>query len=481
MAKSTKVVATLGPASDKPEIMEQLIENGVNVFRMNFSHGSQEYHEENIRKIRATAERLGEEVGILQDCCGPKIRVGMIDGFWDLKEGDKIVFHTEIIEGYRSDDGVYHICINQPDILPEIKVGRYIYLYDGFIRAKTVKTTEAEVTAIIENHGKLSSRKGVNFPNTVLGIDVVTQKDKEDIIFGISHEVDYIAISFVQNVQDIITAKEHIKAHGGHQKVFAKIEKFDAVDKIDNILKEVDGIMVARGDLGIEVPYYVVPEIQKSIIAKCNQLGKPVITATQMLVTMVDKEIPTRAEVSDVANAVLDGTDCVMLSEESAMGNNPPLVVETMSNIIKGAEKIFQAPEINKHDLQDYTDVIAQSAVDLANRINACAIICLTNSGGAARKITKYRPNAPIYAVARSEKVLRQLCVSRGVQPLFSIEDENTASDIVSAVIKKAYSKGFIKKGGTYILTTGLPAGQSGTTNFIRIINDEELAYYLSK
>ena len=308
------------------------------MFRLNFSHGTHEYHEETLNNIRTAMKNLNTSVGILQDISGPIVRIGDLKENFALKKGDKITFLKDEIIGYQKEKNEYIVSINYPDILQKIKIDEYIYLYDGTIRAKVIQIKDT-VIAQIENAGMLSSKKGVNFPNTEIDINVLTQKDEKDIAWGVLHKVDYFAISFVQNGADMQKARSLLNGYKG--KLIAKIEKFDAVENIDDIIKHSDGLMVARGDLGIEIPYYDVPIVQKMLIKKANDVGIPVITATQMLLSMTQNERATRAEISDVANAVLDGTDVVMLSEESAVGDNPINVVSTMSNIISRAEDIY--------------------------------------------------------------------------------------------------------------------------------------------
>ncbi len=395
MKKRTKILATIGPASDTLEQLESLIRAGVNVFRMNFSHGTHAYHTSVLTLIRQAMHNTGLVVGVLQDISGPKVRVGKLENHFFLRNGDTLEFVHDTIIGKQVKQGHYRVSINQNDILTKMQVGEFIYLCDGNIRAK-VETVDKSVVCVVENSGKLSSNKGVNFPNTHIDIDVLTPKDREDILWGIENEVDFMAISFVQNAQDILNAREIIEKHSGHQQLFAKIEKFDAVENIDEILAVSDGIMVARGDLGIEVPYYEVPAIQKSIIKKANAVSKPVITATQMLLSMTESETATRAEISDVANAVLDGTDVVMLSEESAIGHNPVLAVETMFNTIRETEKMYDYDKFSNFSMNDEMDVIHESAVMLADNLNATALLSLTTSGQSAKKLARYRPRQAI-------------------------------------------------------------------------------------
>ena len=476
MQKKTKILATVGPASDSIETLEGLINAGVNVFRLNFSHGTHDYHKNILDNIRIAEKNTGTRVGVLQDICGPKIRVGTLSDDFLLMRGDKMVFVRKKIIGKQIDEHKYMLSINQPDVLDMLKIGEYIYLYDGNIRARVVKTGET-IETVIENSGKLSSNKGVNFPNTIINIDVITPKDEKDLEWGAKNEVDFVAVSFVQNASDVMHAKNLLKKFGSTSKVIAKIEKFDAVENIDEILEVSDGVMVARGDLGIEVPYYKVPSIQKRIIRKANAASKPVITATQMLLSMAEKEMATRAEISDVANAVLDGTDAVMLSEESAVGTNPVNVVEVMANTIKETEEVYPYDKFEQYGFLDETDIISSSTAKLAEQLDVNAIMSITSSGKSAVKLARYRIKNKIYAVTHDEKTARSLTIVWGLRPLMYIKNQNP-SLMLSDMLKEAMDENIINENGTYIVTAGFPTGCEGSTNFIRILKKEQIEYY---
>ncbi|AGZ81502.1 pyruvate kinase [Campylobacter fetus] len=475
--KRTKIVATVGPASDSLETIEALAKEGVNVFRLNFSHGTHEYHKSTLDKVRQTEKNLGIRLGVLQDICGPKIRVGKLENPFELKAGDKLIVVKDDILGVQVSLSEYKLSINHPEIFSLIKEGEYIYLYDGMIRAKVIKVAD-QIETIIENDGVLNSNKGVNFPNTKLNIEVITDKDKKDLEWGAQNGVDFVAVSFVQNAKDVQKAKDLIKEFGGHAKVFAKIEKFDAVENIDEIVRVSDGIMVARGDLGIEVPYYKVPSIQKSIIRKANEANKPVITATQMMLSMAKNESATRAEISDVANAVLDGTDAVMLSEESAVGINPVAVVRAMSATIAESEKIYPYGKFDEFSFVDETDMVASSTSRLATRIGVCAIISITSSGQSAIKMARNRPNIDIIAVAHDEETARSLTIVWGVRPSLVIE-KSRLNILLANTIQGLHKVGLISDECTYIMTAGYPTGAIGSTNFIRILKKDQIDYYL--
>ena len=476
MEKKTKILATVGPASDSLEILEGLIRAGVNVFRLNFSHGTHEYHLKTLNTIRQAAKNVGKMVGVLQDICGPKIRVGKLDSDFLLKKGDVLEFNREELIGKKIEEGSYKLSINQPQILDMLSIGEQIFLYDGIIRT-TVISTGKKVCAVVENEGKLSSNKGVNFPNTKININVITQKDKEDLLWGIENDIDFVAVSFVQRADDVLQAREILNSKNSKAQIFAKIEKFDAVENIDEILEVSDGLMVARGDLGIEVPYYKVPSIQKQIIRKANAASKPVITATQMLLSMAQNETATRAEISDVANAVLDGTDAVMLSEESAVGKNPVNVVETMTNTIKETESVYPFNKFEKFEFLDETDIISSSTARLADQLNVKAIISLTSSGKSAKKLARYRTKVDIFAVTHDEKTARSLTIAWGVEPVMTVEKENL-NLMLAHTVGTGVKKGFIDHDLTYIVTAGFPTGVEGSTNFIRIMKKDQIDYY---
>jgi len=479
MKKRTKILATIGPASDSYEMIEKLMRAGVNVFRLNFSHGSHESHLEVLNHIREAEKNTGLFVGILQDISGPKIRVGKLDEPFELKVDDTVEFVKEEILGTKLDENSYVTCINQPTILSQLNVGEYIYLYDGMIRTEVIEVLEDSIKVKVQNSGKLTSKKGVNFPNTHLGIDVLTIKDREDMLWGIKNGVDFMAISFVQDADDMREARNIVAQHDARVQLFAKIEKFDAVENIDEILEVSDGLMVARGDLGIEVPFHEVPALQKMLIKKANAASKPVITATQMLLSMTLNDRATRAEISDIANAVLDGTDAVMLSEESAVGHDPVLAVKTMMETIIGAEKIYPYNKLSKFKIRDATDSVNESAVKLCEDIDAWGLIALTASGSSVRKLARYRPRRDIYAVVHDEKVARFLTICWGVVPAFKVQ-ENSLGQVMSEVMNQGLQRRVLHLDKSYILTAGDPVGVAGSTNMIRILREHEMMFFKS-
>lgn len=479
MKKRTKILATIGPASDSLKEIESLIRAGVNVFRLNFSHGTHEYHSSVLKRIREAMINTKRVVGVLQDISGPKIRIGELEHSFELKCDDQIVFHKNEIVGKKTSDSSYEVSINYPAILEQLNIGDYVYLYDGIIRTKVIECSADGVKVAVENSGILSSKKGVNFPNTRLGVDVLTAKDRLDMEWGVENEVDFMAISFVQSADDMLQARSIIESHGGTQMLLAKIEKFDAIENIDAILDASDGLMVARGDLGIEVPYYEVPNLQKMLIQKANAAAKPVITATQMLLSMTKNERATRAEISDIANAVLDGTDAVMLSEESAVGAHPSLAVKTMFETIRETEKGYNFLRLDTYKRVDYTDAIDESAVRLSHDLKTAGILALTSSGASARKLARYRPTEAIFSITHHDRVRRQLTLSWGIIPVFSV-DENSLGMIVSEVMDHGIKERILDKEQTYILTAGDPIGTAGTTNMIRVLQAHEMEFFRS-
>ncbi len=474
--KKTKILATVGPASESIEILEGLLKAGVDVFRLNFSHGTHDYHKNILKNIKIAEKNVGKRVGILQDICGPKIRVGKLDDDFNLKPKDLLIFLRKDIIGKQIGEHKYELSINQHNVLDMLKVGDYIYLYDGNIRARVVKSGEYIETEV-ENSGKLSSNKGVNFPNTQINIEVITPKDEKDLQWGAKNGVDFVAVSFVQSAKDVLHVRDLLKKYGSTSRIIAKIEKFDAVENIDEIIKVSDGVMIARGDLGIEVPYYKVPSIQKRIISKANAASKPVITATQMLLSMEKNEMATRAEISDVANAVLDGTDAVMLSEESAIGKNPVNVVEVMSNTIRETEEVYPYNKFDKYKFLDETDIVSSSTAKLAEQLDVDALISITSSGKSAVKLARYRIKNDIYAVTHDEKTARSLSIVWGLKPLMYIKNQNP-SLMLSDMLKEAIKENIINEEGIYLVTAGFPTGCEGSTNFIRILKKEQINYY---
>lgn len=457
--KKVKIIATLGPSSiDK---ISQMIESGVDVFRLNFSHATHKEHKNSIKKIREIAKKLNSKTAILQDISGPKIRIGQINGLLELKRGDKI----RLVKS--NPKSIYDLTISYPQIIDNINIKEYVFFADGSIRTEVIDKDKDSITLEVKNEGVLSSKKGVNFPNSKLNISAITPKDEKDLIFGAKNGVDIVAISFVNSKKDILKAKKILKENNANPFVIAKIETKQAVQNLDEILEVSDGVMVARGDLGIEIGIEKVPVIQKKIIRKANKLKKPVITATQMLLSMVNSPFPTRAEVSDVANAVMDGSDGVMLSDETTVGKYPIKAVETLTNIIIEIQKIY--PYYKKYEIID-EDAIAASVADLCKGINPKGIVCFTSSGTTVRSIAKYRPDTTIYAITHNREVSRKLNLIWGVKPLFELPKIKNPEKLIEKFKNLAIEKNIFSKGDKVIVTMGSLVGKEGTTNMIRVI-----------
>ncbi|MGA1875819.1 MAG: pyruvate kinase, partial [bacterium] len=416
--RKTKIVCTIGPASRNPDILEGLIRAGMDVARLNFSHGTKEEHRSVLGLIRSISRDLGKPIAILQDLPGPKFRIGsMAGGEVELKKGDVFTLTMNPVEG-----DAKRASVNYPPLIRCVKVGDTLLLADGSIQLEVIAKRPQEAECRVIMGGILSSRKGINVPLETPSIPSFTQKDEEDLEWGIEQEVDYVALSFIRRAEDLQKARRILEKRGSSIHLIAKIEKGSAIENMPEILEIADGIMIARGDLGVEVPLETVPVIQKNLIKRANVVGKPVITATQMLKSMVDTTRPTRAEAADVANAVLDGSDALMLSEETAVGKYPVETVRVMSNIIREAEKTLFYWRNLTHRPDDQRPLTIEEAIgragnDLAYHLQARVIITLTESGRTARLVSKYRPDLPILAVTRHVSTQRQLQLSWGVHP----------------------------------------------------------------
>ncbi len=463
----TKVVCTIGPASDSPEIISELILNGMRVARLNFSHGTHSEHEKKIHTIRKIAGDMGEPVAILQDLGGPKIRVGHIpDPGVRIEPGQDIILTTQTVEGSKQ-----RISVSYPLLNEEVKAGDRILLADGFLELRVRSVIGSEIHGEVITGGVLTSHKGINLPTGTIRMPSMTDKDRNDLYFGLGHDVDYIALSFVRTAADIRNIKEIIRRENKHTPVIAKIEKHEAIAHFEDILDAADAIMVARGDLGVEIPLEEVPGIQKRLIQKANALGKPVITATQMLRSMVDAPRPTRAEASDVANAVLDGTDAVMLSEETATGNYPVQAVRYMIRIVAQTEKNYPHDRYLKMvPEKEVSDAVTYAACVLADHLDATAILAPTRSGRTAIHISRYRPKQPIIAFTPSRTTLRQLSLYRGIYPRMILNHQDT-DDLIEKVSKKAVETGDLVEGELAVITAGNPVWVAGMTNMIRVMS----------
>ena len=471
--KRTKIVCTIGPASDKKTTLEKMIKAGMDVARLNFSHGTYKSHALLIRNIRAIAKKIDRPVAILADLQGPRVRVGELpERGIKLKEKKEVVLTTQTEKMVDN-----RIPVTYRNLHKDIKKGDIILLDDGLLDVRVQKVKGRDIFCRVKTGGKLISHKGINVPTATLSIPSITKKDKQDLEFAIKHDADWVAMSFVKTKEDILYLKRLIKRLENKYntkepaRTIAKIEKHEAVKNFDSILEVVDGVMVARGDLGIETPIEDVPLVQKMIIQKCLAKAKPVITATQMLLSMVEKPRPTRAEVSDVANAVIDHTDCVMLSQESAVGKYPVETVRTMTEIIQDTEESPFDDLILRNLIGQVLPVdtaVSSAATRLARSTGAKAIVVATISGYTARIVSRYRPELPIVITAASEKVRRQLAMSWGVIP-YVIPKCKTVDELIAKVVRKAVQKKVIRKEDKIIIIGGQPVGRSGNVNLVKI------------
>ncbi|MGM0216113.1 pyruvate kinase [Enterococcus sp. AZ109] len=471
--KKTKIVSTLGPASNTVEIIAELIEAGANVFRFNFSHGNHEEQQERMQQVRKAVKQTGKDVGILLDTKGAEIRTTVqstCNGKIAFEMGDIVRISMDgTLEGTAE-----KIAVTYPQLFDDVHVGGHILFDDGLIDMKIIEKDEdtRELITTVENAGILGSRKGVNAPGVSISLPGITEKDAEDIRFGLDNEIDFIAASFVRKAQDILEIREILEQKEmTHVQIFAKIESQEGIDNIDEILKVSDGIMIARGDMGVEIPAEEVPMVQKSIIKKCNAAGKAVITATQMLESMQHNPRPTRAEASDVANAVFDGTDATMLSGESANGDYPVEAVATMARIDVEAEKALAnlgTFQMNRFDKTDVTETTALSVARAAQNLGIKTIVAATESGHTAKLISKYRPDADILAVTFDERTKRGLMLNWGVYPTVA-KKPATTDEMFELATKKALDLNFAKEGDLILITAGVPVGERGTTNVMKI------------
>ncbi|MCK8815763.1 pyruvate kinase [Natroniella sulfidigena] len=466
--RRTKIVCTIGPASEDRETLAKLIDAGMNVARLNFSHGDHQEHQARIDLIRELAREKGRPVAILLDTKGPEIRTGMLenDQKVDLEAGEQITLTTEEVEGTAS-----KVSVNYPNLPQDISEGKRILIDDGLIELKVTETTETEVICEVINGGKLGSRKGVNLPGISVKLPAITDKDVADIEFGIEQGVDFIAASFVRKADDVLAIREILEEHNSGIYIIPKIENQEGVENIEGILEVSDGLMVARGDLGVEIPPERVPTAQKMMINRCNEAGKPVITATQMLDSMIRNPRPTRAEASDVANAIHDGTDATMLSGETAAGDYPVEAVKTMARIALETEKSLERNllgAMNNQEQISTTNSISYATCKTASDLEAAAIITSTRSGYTARMVSKYRPYPPIIAATPSQKILNRLSLSWGVRPVLVNETEST-DEMIEESVTAALSSQYIENGDVVVITAGTPVGITGTTNLLKV------------
>ena len=464
--KKTKIVATIGPASEDAKTLEAMIKAGLDVVRLNFSHGNFEDHRRKVARTRAIAKKLDKPVAILQDLGGPKIRIGeFTTGAIKLKAGQKFVLTTRRVAG---DEEI--VSVNYPKLPKEVKPGMTIFLEDGKkqLLVKRVSGDNIECQVIIG--GWLKGKRGVNVPGAYLSISSLTPKDKKDLEFGLAEQVDYVALSFVRRASDIAELRQILDKKDKSIKIIAKIETKEAVENIDEILAVADGLMVARGDLAIEVPPEDVPIIQKDIIERANEAGKPVITATQMLESMTDNPLPTRAEVNDVANAIFDGTSAVMLSGESALGQYPLATIEMMARIARRSEEHIEHYEILKEsylEAKDITDSISFAALHTAHEVGAEAIVALSNSGFTARMIARHRPHRPVTVLTPNRKVYQQLALAFGCYPMMVNKEFGSVLDAIERSKQIIKQTNLVKVGGKIVIVAGVPFGKVSSTNLL--------------
>jgi len=460
--RRTKIVCTIGPASSSEKMIEGLIRSGMNVARLNFSHGDYASHRRVIRTIRKLERKLATPVAILQDLPGPKIRIGAMAGDRvRLQTRGRLVLTTRKLAGTE-----VAVSVSFPGLTRAVKKGDPILLGDGEIELEALQVGKNEIQCRIVVGGILGSHKGIHFPRSSLNIRALTPEDKKDLAFGIDNKVDLVALSFVRNSQDIIYARREMHKLGANLPLIAKIEKHEALDNLDSILHNVDGLMVARGDLGLEIAQQRIPAMQKRMIREANRLGKPVITATQMLRSMVWNPRPTRAEVADIANAILDGTDALMLSEETAAGDYPLEAVRIMAQVAEETETILEPRQRFAGLAMTVPEAISVSAISLARDLDVKAFLIPTTSGSTARLIARYRPTQPIIAVSPDHQTVKMLCLVWGVMPQSTRGFKNT-DEMVRVLQQKALESGIVKRGDLVAITAGLPLHQAGTTNMI--------------
>ncbi len=469
--RRTKIVCTLGPASDNAAMLKKLVACGMNVARLNFSHGTHESHQKVIDTFKKVRKESDQPIALMLDTKGPEIR---LKTFKDnqkpiLAENDEFVLTTREIEGDK-----HAVSVSYAGLPSELVPGNRVLIDDGRICLEVVSTTDTDILCKVLAGGEISSRKGINIPYAHLEMPYLSEQDKADLVFGIQNDVDFVAASFVRCKQDVIDLRKFLDYHGGHAiKIISKIENIEGINNFDDILAHSDGIMVARGDMGVEVEYERLPGIQKKFIKRCYKAGKMVITATQMLESMIHNSTPTRAEITDVANAVFDGTSAVMLSGETAMGDHPDLVVSVMAKIVCRAETDYFDMQMQDDgpyvmDTKDKTNAICDAACTTARDLNAKAIIAVTKSGETARRVSKFRPVEAIVAATPELKTFHQLSLSWGVLPVLALNQDNEEKLFMHAV-DCAKQTDIVSKGDTVVITAGLPLNTPGTTNLLKV------------
>ena len=462
--RRTKIVCTIGPASESREMVQSLLAAGMDVARLNFPHGTHEEHGRRIAVLKEEAAKIGKHLGILLDTKGPEIRTGMVpDEGITLINNSEFVLDTDSALGDEKRVGITYL-----DLWKQVRSGSHILIDDGQIDLEVISSENEIIKTIIRNGGILKSQKGVNVPGVPINLPAVTNQDIDDIRFGISLGIDFIAASFTRKAHDILAVRRIIEEMGANVHIIAKIESQEGIANLDDILQVADGLMVARGDLGVEIPVEQVPISQKEIIKKCNLLGKPVIVATQMLDSMIRQPRPTRAEASDVANAIWDGTDAIMLSGETAAGHFPVEAVKMMDKIAQRTEKTFLDKQTTRHPHLNVAEAISFASYTIAKDLEAAAILTPTHSGLTSRMISKYRPKALIVAATPFETTAKKLSLQWGVQPIVVPESSGT-DQMLSVAVNSSLNKGYIHASDTVVITAGVPIGKVGSTNMIKV------------
>ena len=469
MAK-TKIVATLGPSSDSTDTIGQLIQSGVSVIRLNMSHGTHQQHADRIQRVRQAAKEQDAQTAILLDLQGPKIRLGTFqNGGCVLEEGGRFVLTAEQVTGTCE-----RASCSYPELATDVQVGNRVLLADGALELRVCSSDGTEVVCNVVRGGPISDHKGINLPDVHVSSPSLTKKDVADLRFGIENGVDLVALSFVRKRDDVLRLRVHLEDYDAKLPIVSKIEKPEAWTNFDSILEESDGVMIARGDLGVELPAEKVPSIQKSVIRRARRLGKFVITATQMLESMMDHPYPTRAEVSDIANAIYDGTDAVMLSGETAAGKYPLEAARMMARIAAEAEMSVDLRELPQPDNPTYANVVADAAYQAAQAVGAQAIVVFTATGSTARLVSRFRPPVPIYAFTPMETIARQLQVSFGARAVIA-PDTCSTDEMLQQLDRILMQNGSLRKGDTVVFVAGQPIGRPGTTNLMKLHRVGEL------
>lgn len=465
--RPTKIVCTLGPATESIDMIRALSKAGMDAVRLNFSHGAHEGHKKTIEAVRKVEEEIGRPIGIIIDLAGPKIRVKEVPGGkLEIDDGDEI----RLTGSAKKDSGL--LSINYPHIAREMKPGERIFISDGTIELEIVSIKGDEIRAAVKNGGEIVPGKGVNLPDTSLSIESITEKDREDLAFALGLGVDWAALSFVRSADDVKMVKEIIARAGKDVPVIAKIEKTEALTNIKSIIEVSDGILVARGDLGVETPFEEVPLVQKILIRLANEVGKPVIVATHMLESMIHEKRPTRAEASDVANAVIDGSDALLLSGETAMGRYPVEATAAMANIANTAKDGLHSEDwessVEKYREESVTHAVCHAAYHTAKDLSAAVIVTPTSTGTTPRMVARYKPKQPIVALSPEIDTIRRLTISFNIFPRL-VKFNNNMDDLIRTAKEEAVNSGFVRGGDIAVITAGFPPGVAGTTNLIRV------------